>query len=307
MPSWNQILSEVSQLASSAQAKAQGSLDHIRRGYLAKLHGFTKRNVICYYSGFLSKPNFLSAEINAEDMNGFMAAVHQMDTRAGLDLVLHTPGGSISAAVSLVHYIRQKFGTNVRAIVPQMAMSAGTMLACSCKEIIMARHSQIGPTDPHLHGIPAAGVVKEFRRACREVKKDGSKIPVWQSIIGQYRPTFLSQCENAIAWSKQFVRDELASVMFDGEPTAKKKASAVVKKLTDYSANKRHERPIHFEEAQGIGLKVSRLEDNGQLQDLILTVHHCYMIVMMNTPCYKIIENHAGQAILKNMAQPPKS
>ena len=40
------------------------------------------------------------------------------------------------------------FGTDIRAIVPQLALSAGTMVALACKEIIMGKHSSLGPIDP---------------------------------------------------------------------------------------------------------------------------------------------------------------
>ena len=64
-----------------------------------------------------------------------MRAVHRLDCSLGLDLILHTPGGSISAAQSIVRYLREKFGNDIRAIIPHTAMSAGTVLACACKEI----------------------------------------------------------------------------------------------------------------------------------------------------------------------------
>jgi membrane-bound ClpP family serine protease len=57
------------------------------------------------------------------------------------------------------------FGTNIRAIIPQMAMSAGTMIALSTREIIMGKHSNLGPIDPQIAGIPAHGVIEEFNRA----------------------------------------------------------------------------------------------------------------------------------------------
>jgi hypothetical protein len=194
------------------------------------------------------------------------------------------------------------FGKDIRAIVPQIAMSAGTMIACSCKEIVMAKHSNLGPIDPHLRGVPAIGVKEEFERACDEVTENKSIIPIWQSIIGQYRPTFLSQCENAIEWSKQFVGKELEEVMFSGERDAAKKARNVVKKLTAYSGNKSHDRHIHIDECQQMGLKVVPLENDGVFQDLVLTVHHCYMHAFQNTLCFKAIENHKGMALFKNIA-----
>lgn len=246
----------------------------------------------------------LQSDINDEDKNGFMMATHKLDRKKGLDLILHTPGGDIAATQSIVNYLHKMYGHNIRAIIPQIAMSAGTMLACTCNEIIMASHSNIGPIDPHLNGIPAFGVIEEFKRACKEVKKDPALIPVWQSIVGQYRPTFLSRCENAIKWSNDFVQENLEQVMFEGMPDAKKKAKQIVKNLTDYTKNKTHNRHIHFEECE-MGLRVIKLEKDDKLQDLVLTVHHCYMHALMNTPSYKMIENHLGVALVKREVVPP--
>ena len=139
-------------------------------------------------------------------------------------------------------------------------------------------------------------------RACKEVKDDPSRIPIWQSIIGKYGPTFLSQCENAIDWSKEFVENQLESVMFKGDAKAKSKAKTIVKKLTDYKGNKTHQRHIHFEELRDMGLKVSLVEDEQALQDMVLTVHHCFMHSLMNTTAFKMIENHKGSAFVKHQA-----
>lgn len=273
--------------------------DIVRRRYLTQLFNHTGRNVVAYYSGWLSKPGIDQAEINDEDKNGFMMAVHNLDRSKGLDLLLHTPGGSIAATESIVDYLHKMFGDDIRAIVPQIAMSAGTMLACSCKSIVMAKHSNLGPIDPHLAGVPAHGVIREFDRASKEVKRNPSQAAIWGVIIAQYRPTFLSQCENAIKWSEQFVREQLQSVMFRGQKTARSKAAAIVKKLSDYRGNRSHSRHIHAEECRAMGLVIEPLEESDPFQDLILTVHHCYMHSLMNTPSFKMIENHIGVAFVK--------
>jgi ATP-dependent protease ClpP protease subunit len=302
MPNWNEILAEIQRLQVSHVAEAQQAVDSVRRKYLLQLHQHTKRNVIAYYSGWLSKPGIQQAEINDEDKNGFMMAIHKLEDRKkrGLDLILHTPGGDIAATQSIVDYLHQMFGNNIRAIVPQIAMSAGTMIACSCREILMSKHSNLGPIDPHLSGVPAFGVIAEFRRACREVKKDPSKVDIWQPIIAQYRPTFLSRCENGIKWSNEFVEEQLTKVMFENDPDAVSKARLAVRKLTDYSKNKTHNRHIHYDECHDdIGLNVRKIESDATLQDLVLSVHHCYMHSLMNTPAYKMIENHLGTALVK--------
>lgn len=303
MPDWNEVLVQVQKLKETNVASAKGAVDVIRRKYLKELHEYTERNIIAYYSGFLSKPGIQQLDIDDEDKNGFMMAVHKLDRKKGLDLILHTPGGDIAATQSIVNYLHKMFDHNIRAIIPQIAMSAGTMLACSCQKIIMSNHSNIGPIDPHLRGVPAFGVIQEFKRACREVKKDSSKIYIWQSIISQYRPTFLSQCENAISWSNSFVQEQLENVMFENQSDAKEKSRQIVQKLTDYRGNKTHNRHIHYEECNDMGLNVEKLEVDNKFQDLVLTVHHCYMHSLMNTPSYKMIENHLGVALIKQQIQ----
>ncbi|HUQ94784.1 MAG TPA: ATP-dependent Clp protease proteolytic subunit [Bryobacteraceae bacterium] len=147
-------------------------LDRTRRKYISDLFEYTGRNVIAYYSGFLSKPTILLLDINDEDMNGFMMAVHKLERSKGLDLVLHTPGGSIASTESIVRYLHLMFDHDIRVIVPQIAMSAGTMIACSSREIILGKQSSLGPIDPQMRGIPAQGVISEFKKALDDYKQD---------------------------------------------------------------------------------------------------------------------------------------
>lgn len=307
MPNWKEILEKIQRTSNESHSNAIHASDTIRRDFLKQLHGHTGRNVIAYYSGFLSKPDTAGIELNDEDMNGFMATVHQLDRSKGLDLILHTPGGRLAAAQSVIHYLTTMFatptGANIRAIVPQIAMSAGTIIACSCKTILLAKHSQLGPIDPQFGGIAAAGVGEEFERACEEVKKDPSRIPIWQAIIGRYPPTFLSQCQNAVDRASELVEANLAANMFNGQRNSKHRAKDVVKSLMDYTGNKSHDRPIFYEECKKMGLEVGLIEDDKALQDLVLSAHHCYMHAIMNTPSFKLIENHNGVAIIKRLQQ----
>jgi len=304
VPNWGEVLDEIRDLVGRAESQRNGAVDIVRRRYLQALHEHTGRNVIAYYSGWLSKPGLQQSEISDEDKNGFMMAVHGLEDRGkGLDLLLHTPGGAIGATHSLVDYLHQMFGHEIRVIVPQIAMSAGTMIACCSSKIIMAKHANLGPIDPHIRGLPAQGVIEEFKTACEQVADDPARIPIWQAIIAQYEPAFLSRCENAIDWSNGFVQDQLERVMFSGESDAEEKARGIVEQLADYGKNRTHERHIHYDECRDMGLKVELLEDEQELQDLVLTVHHCYMHSLMNTPSLKMIENHRGAAFVKQARQ----
>lgn len=138
MPNWGEVLKEI-----QGYQIDNSPLDVIRRKYLKIMHEYTGRNIIAYYSSFLQKPNSNSS-IDDNDKNAFMQTVHGLDKSKGLDLILHTPGGNTAATESIVSYLHSIFGNNIRAFIPQIAMSAGTMIALSCKEIVMGKQSNIG-------------------------------------------------------------------------------------------------------------------------------------------------------------------
>jgi len=297
MPDWKRVLDEIA----AEQAKhRESSFDRVRRNYLRKLHKHTGRNAIAYYSGFLSKA-IQGIEISDEDKNGFMLTIHEMDRSKGLDLILHTPGGNVAATESLVAYLRAMFGNDIRAVVPQIAMSAGTMIACSCREIVMGKHSSLGPVDPHFNGIPAVGVLEEIKMAHEAIKNDPTQIDIWRPILSRLHPSFVQQCTWAIERSKTFVEETLKANMFASLSTGEQVIAAhkVRDRLTDLNNNKGHDRHFQIDECQDMGLHVVPLEGDQKLQDLVLTIHHCYMHTLANTAAFKIIENHDGKAMVR--------
>lgn len=290
MPSWGEVLKEMQEL------NRPDVLDFVRRKYLKKLQEKRGRNIICYYSGWLQKPGIGGVEIDDNDKNAFMAAIHRLDRKKGLDLLLHTPGGQVAATESLVEYLRGMFPADIEVFVPQIAMSAGTMIACASNKIHMGKSSNLGPIDPQFSGIPAYGVKEEFEKAIAEIKKDPAQIPLWQVIVGKYPPTFLGECENAIAWSQEIVGEWLTTGMFKNVENGKALADEVTKKLSDRTVMKTHARHLGIETCKKIGLVIGELEDDNELQDLVLTVHHTYMHTFANSSSIKIIENHDGVA-----------
>ena len=287
MGSWNEVLGEInSRLPEDPEA-----IDTVRKMYIRRLSSVTGRNVICYYSAWLQNPLDQTVPIADDDMNGFMNAVYGMDRTKGLDLVLHTPGGSISATEAIVSYLRSCFGTDIRAVIPQLAMSAGTMMACACKEIVMGRQSSLGPTDPQLGGVSAGGVIEEFDRAVRDVQENPASAAVWGQIISKYHPTFLGDCQKALDASKEMLRGWLAEGMLDGDLEAANKAIAL---LCDHSRTAMHDRHFDAEAVRSMGLAVTPLEEDSAMQDAVLSVHHAYMCTFAATPTSKIVEGSTG-------------
>ena len=241
--------------------------------------------------------------ISDEDKNGFMTVIHEMDRRRGLDLLLHTPGGETAATESLVDYLRASFGSDIRAVVPQLAMSGGTMIACACKEVLMGKHSSLGPIDPQFAGIPAHGVVEEFSRARREIEENPSSIPLWQPIIAKYNPTLIGECEKAIAWSNEMTEEWLRTGMFDNSEAADETIGRILQELGDHALTKSHARHLSIERCRDMGLKVAALEDDQELQEAVLSVHHACMLTFSATPAVKLIENDRGVAFIKVVQQ----
>lgn len=301
MPNWEHVLREIQK--EPGGPNGESGADRVRLRYLTQLYEHTGRNIICYYSGWLSKPKIEGIAINDEDKNGFMLCTHKLDRKKGLDLFLHTPGGNGASTASIVDYLQRMFGRDMRTIIPQIAMSAGTIIACASREIIMGKHSNIGPVDPQINGIPAHAVLAELDRAYDEMKADPKKQYIWHPILSRYTPSFVQQCQWAVENGKEFVAQFLANNMFADlpEPTKTNTVNAIVERLTDLSKNKGHDRHIHIDECKEMGLKIHELEDpeDRKLQDLVLTVHHCFMYTLSNTGAFKIVENHVGKRMVK--------
>lgn len=295
MPNWNEILKEIK------EHEVGNPLDIVRRRYIANLNKLTGRNVICYYSGFLSNHNHPDVGINDTDVSGFMTAIHKLDHSKGLDLIMHTPGGEVTATEAIGNYLREVFNGDIRIIIPQLAMSGGTMLSCIGKEIIMGKHSNIGPVDPQFGGIPCYGVIQEFENAKNEIAKNPATIPLWQMIINKYHPTFIGQCYKAIELSKELTEEWLENgKMFENDENKKEKIKTIIKYLNNNAETKIHSRHISNIKAKEIGLKVTDLEEDDNFQDAVLSIHHCYMHTFSHSNAVKIIENHKGIATIAN-------
>jgi hypothetical protein len=299
MPNWSQVRTEVSAVGSA--------YDVIRRQHIRALHDYTKRNVIVYYSGWLEKSMLASQgvtgfEVNDSDKNGFMATIHELDRSKGLDLLLHTPGGNVAATESLVDYLRSMFD-DIRVIVPQIAMSAGTMIALSADQVVMGKHSSLGPIDPQFGGLPAHGIVEEFNRARAEITADPSTIPLWQPIIAKYNPTLIGEAEKAIEWADDMVRSWLKRWMFKDDANADVKAATILAELSSHAMTLSHDRHISAEKAKQLGVKIVELEADQTLQDLVLTIHHACVQTLSETPSMKITENHNGIASIMAIRQ----
>lgn len=300
MPSRIQIISDLnSKITANPDFPLNMYMDELRRSYIYELSQFTNRNTITYYSSFLNK-QVANLDINDSDINGFMSSVHNLDRSKGLDLILHTPGGSPTASESIVKYLRKLFNNDIRVIVPHMAMSAGTMIACSSKQIIMGSQSSLGPIDPQFFGgIPAYNIKSEFEEAEKDLEQNPQKAAYWAIKLQQYPAAFMKSVIDAIDLSGELVTEWLGTGMFDKTITNDQiKIKNIVNNLNNHSDSLVHDRHFDVDKCEEIGLNIYRMEECQELQERVLTIHHAAMITFESFGPSKIIENSLQSYII---------
>ncbi|HZV45530.1 MAG TPA: hypothetical protein VFF90_13680 [Saprospiraceae bacterium] len=301
MPTWGQILGEIKQQISNGDQQA---FDTVRNKYLSDLSSFTGRDTIIYATRWTSgdaPPNLVS--ITDEDIQAFMEAIAGLQGK-NLDLIIHTGGGSAEATDAIVSYLRQKFD-HIRIIIPQAAMSAGTMLACSADVIVMGKQSSIGPIDPQfilqtsvgLQSIPAHAILEQFKKAQEDCSTNPKNLNSWLPMLSQYGPALLVRCQDQIDFGKELVGNWLKAFMFSGE--SPQIPDQIAEYLSNHGNFKTHGKHISIEKAMEIGLKVESLETSQEFQDKVLSAFHATMHAFGSTNTAKVVANQNGNCYLK--------
>ena len=279
----------------------------VRHRSMSNLYAYTGRNTVVYGAAHLQRVEDPSlTAIDHSDMTGFMEAVQGL-AGTDLDLIIHSPGGSIEAAESIGEYLSQSFD-HIRVIVPHMAMSAATILSLVADEIHMATHSQLGPIDPQFilqtafgyRWVPAQAILAQFEEAREASLRDPNEYTVWADMLRQYGPGLLVECRNASVLSASVVERWLNRYMFKGlsDATRSQHSENVARYFADHTIHFTHARGIFLGELQNFdgNLAIMDLESDPQLHELVLTVHYSLMHTFSNTRAAKIIENHAGSS-----------
>ena len=298
MPTSQAVVEKINTLKNGIQ-------DNVRREYLLELSKKTGRDTIIMSSACTIDPprqvHPAALSITQQDVQAFMAALHGLGGE-GLDLIIHSPGGSAEATEQIVRYLREKY-SHIRGIIPQYAMSAATMIACACDEIVLGKHSAIGPIDPQIvipsangpSQAPAQTILDEFDQAKQEIKADQTTAPIWVRRMDKYPPGILKICSNTIDLTKQIVEEWLKTWMLKDNKNKDALADNIADWLGNHQHHKTHGRPIGIQEARKHGLIVKSLEDDNDFQDAVMSVFHAAMHTHLITPCTKFVESHLGQ------------
>src|SRR5882762_7967814 len=161
----------------------QRFLEASRQRLIARMERLRKSRVILLVHrqetmSILGFPVFRYIDVN--DSEEVLRAIHLTDANVPLDIVLHTPGGLVLAALQIARAIHKHQG-KVTAFVPHYAMSGGSLIALAANEIVMSEYAVLGPVDPQLGQYPAASILKAVSRKPVERVKDDTLILADQS------------------------------------------------------------------------------------------------------------------------------
>jgi ClpP class serine protease len=182
---------------------------------------------------FLGFPLMRYIDIN--DSEDVLRAIQLTDDDVPLDMILHTPGGLVLAALQIARAIREHKG-KVTVVVPHYAMSGGTLIALAADEIIMSKHAVLGPIDPQLGQSPAASLLKVVEQ------KPIARIDDQTLVMADVGRKAIAQVKHAAE-----------TLLTDRMPADR--AEALAEKLA--TGTWTHDYPIFAAEAKELGLPVS--------------------------------------------------
>jgi len=182
--------------------------------------------------------------IDINDSEDVLRAIHMTDEDVPLDLVLHTPGGLVLAALQIAKAVREH-KAKVTVFVPHYAMSGGTLIALAADEIVMCKHSVLGPIDPQLGQSPAASLIKVTE------EKPVGRIDDQTLVLADVGRKAIAQVKQA------------ASELLERRLPAEQ-ARTLAEKLT--AGTWTHDYPIWASTAKSLGLPVSTDMPNGVLE-----------------------------------------
>src|SRR6266404_9505395 len=215
----------------------QRMLEVSRQRLIAKLEEQRNSRVILLVHrqetmSFLGFPVLRYIDVN--DSEEVLRAIQLTDRKVPLDIVLHTPGGLVLAALQIARAIHMH-KSKVTAFVPHHALSGGTLIALAASEIVMSEYAVLGPVDPQLGQYPAASILKAVAKKPVEKIKDDTLI-------------LADQAEKAMSQVCHSVREFLKTKTSPG------KADELARLLSEGTWT--HDHPITHDTAKSFGLPV---------------------------------------------------
>lgn len=258
---------------STIKALIKDKLDALERHF--------KADCIFYYGQIYSGIQFDSV------FKDFIESIAQDNTKDSkkLCIFLNTTGGSVETVEKMVKIIRHHYG-EVYFIVPNQAMSAGTIFCMSGNKIYMDYASSLGPIDPQVLNkdnkfVPALGYLDEVEAMIQ--KSLDNKLSNAEFLILQNQDlATLNRYKQARELTIKLLKEWLASYKFqtwkthkrNGSPVTeqekKNRAAEIAQKLSDNKLWHTHARMIDIKMLkEELKLEIEDYSDEKDLKSLI--------------------------------------
>lgn len=174
----------------------------------------------------------------------FIENCKQLDnTKTRLVVFLNTSGGSVETVEKMVDIIRYHF-KEVYFVVPDYAMSAGTIFCMSGNKIFMDYSSSLGPIDPQVFNgkeyVPALGYLDQVEKLL-EKSRNNTLTPAEFVILQNQDLALLSRYEQAKNLTITLLKKWLVEYKFDNWKTHRSTPSIKDKPVTEEEKKERAE------------------------------------------------------------------
>ncbi|MCK9369991.1 hypothetical protein M0R04_08815 [Candidatus Dojkabacteria bacterium] len=167
----------------------------LMKSYFRFLRGKTKRHVL--FIKHTEQGLFSGSMIDQQTLNKIQKALIKFKGKP-FDLILHTPGGEIFAAMFISRLLKE-YPNKIRAWIPSYAMSGGTLLALSTDEVYMSPTACLGPVDPQLGSLFSYGSAAAWDRIVKFKGKKADDQSISFAMMGeQYTKSIRTHLMNTI-------------------------------------------------------------------------------------------------------------
>jgi len=220
---------------------------------ISKLRG----RPLLVYAVKMTERDGANISINISDLDGFNDLVETNKTSKEVDILIHSPGGSIDATERIVQMLRSAFD-KVHFLVPHSAYSAATMLCLSGDSIVLHPNATLGPIDPQINGVPARLLKNGFKNIKEKIMVEGPEsLPAYIPLIQKFSIELLEFCDDTEKLAKILVCEWLSKYMFQNDPAEVKKINDAVDFFSNYNTHLTHSRPLNFKAVDSLGLKIT--------------------------------------------------
>ena len=155
------------------------------------------------------------------------------DQKNYVSVILDTPGGIVEVVERMVATLRSNYN-DVTVIVPDRAMSAGTIFALSADRIMMDYFSCLGPIDPQIEKddklVPALSYLNQFDRLNQKAQ-DGALTAAEYALLSKLDLGELYQFEQARELSVELLVKWLSRYKFKGWNTTETRGIQVTEAM----------------------------------------------------------------------------